>query len=102
MPRRGYPAEFRRRALDLVRAGRPVAEVARLLEVSDQSIYSWRRQEAIDRGEAPGLSTLGARGAAGGAAADPRSSRRSLRCIGGPSALLAEAVLPKGGSRRSQ
>ena len=39
MARKGYPAEFRRRALDLVAAGKPVAEVARLLEVSDQSIY---------------------------------------------------------------
>jgi transposase-like protein len=57
MARKGYPAEFRRRALDLVAAGKPVAEVARLLEVSDQSIYSWRRQELIDRGELPGLSS---------------------------------------------
>src|SRR3982750_2942941 len=57
MARKGYPAEFRRRALDLVAAGKTVAEVARLLEVSDQSIYSWRRQEQIDRGELPGLSS---------------------------------------------
>ena len=39
MGRKGYPAEFRRRALDLVEAGKTVREVARLLEVSDQSIY---------------------------------------------------------------
>lgn len=45
MGRKGYPAEFRRRALDLVVQGRSVAEVARLLEVSDQTIYTWRRQE---------------------------------------------------------
>ena len=38
MGRKGYPAEFRRRALDLVAAGKTVAEVARLLEVSDQSM----------------------------------------------------------------
>ncbi len=57
MGRKGYPAEFRRRALDLVAAGKTVAEVARLLEVSDQSIYSWRRQEQIDSGEVPGLSS---------------------------------------------
>ena len=50
MGRKGYPAEFRRRALDLVAAGKTVAEVARLLEVSDQSIYTWRRQEQIDKG----------------------------------------------------
>ena len=57
MGRKGYPAEFRGRALDLVAAGKTVAEVARLLEVSDQSIYSWRRQERIDLGELPGLSS---------------------------------------------
>ena len=57
MARKGFPAEFRRRALDLVAAGKPVREVARLLEVSDQSIYTWRRQELIDRGELPGLSS---------------------------------------------
>ena len=32
MGRKGYPAEFRRRALELVAAGKTVAEVARLLE----------------------------------------------------------------------
>jgi transposase len=57
MARKGYPAEFRRRALDLVAAGKTVAEVARLLEVSDQSIYTWRRHEVIDRGELAGLSS---------------------------------------------
>src|SRR3954449_5532786 len=57
MPKR-YPVEFRRRALELVRAGRPVREVARLLEVSDQTLYTWRRQDAIDRGELPGLSSF--------------------------------------------
>jgi putative transposase len=51
MAQKGYPAEFRRRALDLVASGKSVAEVSRLLEVSDQSIYKWRRQELIERGE---------------------------------------------------
>jgi transposase len=60
MARKGYPAEFGRRALDLVAAGKTVAEVARLLEVSDQSIYTWRRQEQIDLCELPGLSLGGA------------------------------------------
>jgi hypothetical protein len=39
MSRKGYPAEFRRRALELVAAGKSVAEVARLLEVGDQSFF---------------------------------------------------------------
>jgi hypothetical protein len=29
MGRRGYPLEFRRKVLDLVEAGRPIAEVAK-------------------------------------------------------------------------
>jgi transposase-like protein len=46
---RGYPPEFRRKVLDLVEAGRPIAEVAQVLGISDQSIYTWRRQDRIDR-----------------------------------------------------
>jgi putative transposase len=57
MGRRGYPPEFRRKVLDLIEAGRKVADVARDLGISDQTIYSWRRQERIDRGLEPGLSS---------------------------------------------
>lgn len=49
--------EFRRKVLDLVEAGRPVAEVEHDLGVSDQSIYTWRRQDRIDRGIEPGLTS---------------------------------------------
>jgi transposase-like protein len=50
MGRRGYPPEFRRKVVDLVEAGQLVADVARDLEISEQSIYTWRRQARIDRG----------------------------------------------------
>jgi transposase-like protein len=56
MGRRGYPPGLRRKVLDLVEAGRSVADVARDLEISDQSIYTWRRRDRIDRGLVPGLS----------------------------------------------
>lgn len=56
MPRR-YPAEFRRKALDLIDDGRPVAEIADSLGVSDQTIYNWRNQDRIDRGRRPGVTT---------------------------------------------
>ncbi|MEU1238703.1 IS3 family transposase [Micromonospora aurantiaca] len=56
MPRR-YPPEFRRKVLDLLKAGRPVAELVRDLEISDQTIYNWRRQELIDTGQMPGVSS---------------------------------------------
>jgi transposase-like protein len=43
MARRGYPPEFRRRVIDLVESGRKVTEVAVELEVSVQTICTWRR-----------------------------------------------------------
>ena len=45
-----YPAEFRRKVLDLLAAGRSVASLAADLGVSAQAIYNWRKQDAIDRG----------------------------------------------------
>ena len=54
MPR-SYPPEFRRKVLDLLNAGRTVAQVAAALQISDQTIYNWRRQELVDTGQEPGL-----------------------------------------------
>ncbi|MEV6483338.1 transposase [Streptomyces sp. NPDC051576] len=58
MPR-SYPPEFRRKVLDLVASGRKVAQVARLLGISDQTIYVWRRQHLIDTGQLPGTTSTG-------------------------------------------
>ncbi len=58
MGRRGYPAEFRQRVLDLVAAGRGVEDVARDLGISDQTIYSWRHQDRIDQGLEAGLTSV--------------------------------------------
>jgi len=54
---KGYPAEFRRKVLDLVAAGRRVTQVAADLDISEQTIYVWRRQELIDTGQLPGTSS---------------------------------------------
>ena len=100
MPKR-YPVEFRRRALELVRAGRPVKEVARLLEVSDQTLYTWRRQDQIDRGEVAGLTTP--------QHAELAAARRRIQELETELAIhrraaeiLKQVVPPKGGSRRSR
>lgn len=58
MGRRGYPAEFRQRVLDLMAAGRGVKEVARDLGISDQTIYTWRQQDRIDQGLEAGLTPV--------------------------------------------
>jgi transposase-like protein len=57
MGRRGYPPEFRRRVLDLIEAGRKIADVANDLGISDQTIYTWHRQDRIDRGLEAGVSS---------------------------------------------
>jgi transposase-like protein len=57
MARRGYPAEFRRRVVDLIEGGRKVSQVATELGVSEQTIYVWRRQARIDAGLEAGLTT---------------------------------------------
>lgn len=45
-----YPAEFRRRALDLVESGRPAREVAAALGIAESCLYRWRSQDLIARG----------------------------------------------------
>ncbi len=57
MRRRLYPAEFKRKVLDLIEAGRSVTDVARDLGISGQAICTWRRQERIDHGLLPGLNS---------------------------------------------
>ena len=53
-----YPEEFRREALELLKlTGRPVSEVAKDLDVSDQTLFNWRRQAQIDEGKREGLTT---------------------------------------------
>jgi transposase len=49
--RPAYPESFRREALELVRQGRSVADVAESLGVSAQTLRNWRRQAERDRGE---------------------------------------------------
>ena len=41
-----YPAEFRREAIALVKSsGRPVAEVARSLEIAEGTLWNWVKAE---------------------------------------------------------
>jgi transposase-like protein len=101
MGRHGYPAEFRHRVVDLIAAGGKVREVARDLGISEQAIYTWRRQERIDRGLEPGLSSK--------EQAELVAARRRIRELETEvaihrraSELLAERSDPKVVSRPSQ
>ena len=99
MPRR-YPNEFRRKVLDLVEAGKPVAEIAEQLGVTGQTIYTWRNQDLIDRGLRPGITTA--------ESVELRAARRRIRELETELAvtkraneLLKEQTDPKAGSRSS-
>lgn len=46
-----YPPEFRREAVQLVRSGRSVKDVAESLGCSDQSLHNWVKQDQLDRHE---------------------------------------------------
>ena len=53
-----FPPEFRVRIVELVRAGRTVASLAKEFKVSDQTIRNWIRQADLDSGRrADGLTT---------------------------------------------
>jgi transposase len=49
--RPAYPEQFRREALELVRRGRGIPDVAESLGVSQQTLRHWRRRDERDRGE---------------------------------------------------
>jgi transposase len=52
-----YPSEFRARAVALVRAGRPISQVAAELGISEGGLHNWVRQDRVDRGEIAGITT---------------------------------------------
>lgn len=101
MGRRGYPPEFRRKVLDLLEEGRTVAQVAHDLDISEQSIYTWRRQDRINKGLVPGLSSkekselTAANKRIAELETELKAARRAVE-------LLREEASPKGGSRRSR
>ena len=49
--RPAYPDEFRREAVQMLRAGRTPRELAQSLGVSEQTLRNWRRQDQRDRQE---------------------------------------------------
>ena len=72
MPRK-YPDEFRRRAIELVRAGQSVTKTASDLEITSACLYGWLKQDRIDRREIPGRTTAESR--------ELRNARRRIRGV---------------------
>ena len=55
---KGYPAEFRQRAVELARLReKPLRQLAADLGISDQTLSNWIKQADIDEGKRAGLTT---------------------------------------------
>jgi transposase len=53
-----YPPGFKKEAIRLMRSSeKPLAQISRDLDVSEQTLRTWRKQEEIDEGEREGLTT---------------------------------------------
>lgn len=96
-----YPEQFRRKVLDLLAEGRPVKHVAEDLDLSMQNVYNWRNQEAVDRGERPGLSHV-EKGEFTAAKRRIRELEDEVRILIRARELLKEAPSPKGLTRSSR
>jgi putative transposase len=83
MPR-PYPAEFRQRALDLVRSGRSVPEVAKLLGIAESCLYRWKKQDLVDRGLEPGTREI--------ASAELVAARQRIRDLEEENKILRKAA----------
>jgi transposase len=57
MPRHYYPEEYRRRIIELARAGRKLSHLAKEFKVPNATVHRWVKQALIDRREKPGLTT---------------------------------------------
>ena len=99
MPRT-YDPEFRRRVLELVRAGRPVGVVAAELGLAEATVYRWKAQDLIDRGMKPGTSTS-ERSELAVARQRIKELETELALVKQAAALFEEGVRPKPSTRSS-
>ena len=53
MPR-SYPLEVRRQVIELGRSGTRVAQLATTFGMTEATVYSWLKQDRVDRGEEVG------------------------------------------------
>jgi transposase-like protein len=85
--------------VEVVRGGRPVSVVAIEIGVSEATVYRWRAQDRIDRGELPGLSSS-ERSELALARQRIRELETELEITRKASALFAQGgVRPKGSTR---
>jgi transposase-like protein len=87
--------------MDLVEAGRRVAAIAEDLGISGQTVYNRRRQDRVDRGLEPGL-TSAEKAELVVARKRIRELETELAVHRRATELLKDGADPKGGSRPSR
>ena len=101
MPRQ-YPADLRRQTCERMLAGEAVKDLVVELEISQHTLYRWRRQALIDADRRPGAKSY---------EADPLAAARrrikeleaELKLVKAASALFEEGgASPKGSTRLSE
>lgn len=93
-----------RNSLDSGSSQRVSASIAADLEVSDQTVYTWRKQEPVDAGVEPGVTSF--------EAGELRVAKRRISVLETETELAVtgraneplkeQMVSPKGGSKRSR
>lgn len=73
-----YTSEFKEQALGLLALGKPVSEVAKELQVSDNLLYGWRSQAQRTHGGSAGLRAVGEQSEADALRALRRENARLL------------------------
>jgi transposase-like protein len=80
-PRRSFTPEFKAEIVELCRRGdRSIGQVARDFDLTETNVRTWVKQDEIDQGERPGLTTEekeGSPGCVGRTAPSKRMSRSS-------------------------
>jgi transposase len=97
---RTYDPQFRRRVVELVRAGRPVRVIATELGLAEATVYRWKAQDLIDRGVKPGASTS-ERGELAAARQRIKELETELALVKQAATLFEEGVRPKPSTRSS-
>jgi putative transposase len=95
-----YDPEFRRRVVELVRAGRPVRVVAAELGLAEATVYRWKAQDLVDHGIKAGLSTS-ERGELAAAKRRIKELETELALVKQAAKLFEEGVRPKPRTRSS-
>jgi len=88
-PRRRYTAEFKAHAVELIKTGRPVSELAEELGIGANLLYRWKLESQGAQGDSEGPSAESGRDAAD----ELRALRRELARLQVENDILKKAAV---------